>query len=40
MTLVRSIWSHIDKFLAAILLTLRLASLMPARGEAAWRSAG
>ena len=34
MTLVRSIWSHIDKFLAAILLTVALATLMPARGEA------
>ena len=35
MTLVRSIWSHIDKFLAAILLTVALASLVPDRGEAA-----
>jgi sodium/bile acid cotransporter 7 len=35
MTLVRSLWSHIDKFLAAILLTVALAAVMPARGEAA-----
>ena len=35
MTLVRSIWSHIDKFLAAILLTVAFATVMPARGEAA-----
>ena len=35
MTLVRSIWSRIDKFLAAILLTVALATVMPARGEAA-----
>src|SRR5580658_9949159 len=32
---LRSIWSSIDKFLAAILLTVALATLMPARGEAA-----
>ena len=35
MTLLRSIWSHIDKFLAAILLTVAFATVMPARGEAA-----
>src|SRR5580692_3340160 len=35
MTSIRSISSHIDKFLAAILLTVALASVMPARGEAA-----
>ena len=35
MTLVRSIWSHIDRFLAAILLTVAFAAVMPARGEAA-----
>ena len=35
MTLLRSIWSRIDKFLAAILLTVAFASVMPARGEAA-----
>src|ERR1700678_4456923 len=32
---LRSIWSSIDKFLAAILLTVALATVMPARGEAA-----
>src|SRR5271167_4512799 len=31
----RSFWSRIDRFLAAILLTVAFASLMPARGEAA-----
>ena len=31
----RSVWSRIDRFLAAILLTVAFASLMPARGEAA-----
>src|ERR1700722_18697224 len=35
MTSLRSIWSHIDKFLAAILLTVALATVMPVRGEAA-----
>src|ERR1700734_95723 len=35
MTLVRSIWLHIDRFLAAILLTVAFAAVMPARGEAA-----
>jgi solute carrier family 10 (sodium/bile acid cotransporter), member 7 len=35
MTLLRSIWSHIDKFLAAILLTVAFATVMPVRGEAA-----
>jgi sodium/bile acid cotransporter 7 len=35
MTLVRSLWSHIDKFLAAILLTVAFATVMPVRGEAA-----
>jgi solute carrier family 10 (sodium/bile acid cotransporter), member 7 len=35
MTWLRSIWSRIDRFLAAILLTVAFASLMPARGEAA-----
>ena len=35
MALVRSISSHIDKFLAAILLTVALASMIPARGDAA-----
>jgi sodium/bile acid cotransporter 7 len=35
MTLLQSILSRIDRFLAAILLTVGLACLMPARGEAA-----
>jgi len=35
MTWLRSIWSRIDWFLAAILLTVAFASLMPARGQAA-----
>jgi len=35
MTGFRSIWSRIDGFLAAILLTVVFASLMPARGDAA-----
>jgi sodium/bile acid cotransporter 7 len=35
MILIRSVWSRIDKFLAAILLTVALAAVMPARGEAA-----
>jgi sodium/bile acid cotransporter 7 len=35
MTLLRSVWSRIDRFLAAILLTVAFAAVMPARGEAA-----
>jgi sodium/bile acid cotransporter 7 len=35
MTGFRSIWSRIDGFLAAILLTVAFASLVPARGDAA-----
>jgi sodium/bile acid cotransporter 7 len=35
MTLVRSISSRIDRFLAAILLTVAFAAVMPARGDAA-----
>ncbi len=35
MILLRTIWSRIDKFLAAILLTVAFAAMMPARGEAA-----
>jgi sodium/bile acid cotransporter 7 len=35
MTLLRSIWSRIDRFLAAILLTVAFAAVMPARGETA-----
>jgi sodium/bile acid cotransporter 7 len=35
MSQLRSIWSRIDGFLAAILLTVAFASLMPARGDAA-----
>jgi sodium/bile acid cotransporter 7 len=35
MDLLRPIWSHIDKFLAAILLTVAFAAVMPARGQAA-----
>jgi solute carrier family 10 (sodium/bile acid cotransporter), member 7 len=35
MTLVRSVWSRIDRFLAAILLTVVFATVMPARGDAA-----
>jgi sodium/bile acid cotransporter 7 len=35
MTLVGSIWSRIDKFLAAILLTVAFATVMPVRGEMA-----
>ena len=34
MTWLRPIWSRVDRFLAAILLTVGLASVMPARGEA------
>jgi solute carrier family 10 (sodium/bile acid cotransporter), member 7 len=36
MILIRSVWSRIDKFLAAILLTVAFAAVMPARGDAAW----
>jgi solute carrier family 10 (sodium/bile acid cotransporter), member 7 len=35
MTLLHSVWSRIDRFLAAILLTVAFAAVMPARGEAA-----
>jgi len=35
MTLIRTVWSRIDKFLAAMLLTVAFAAVMPARGEAA-----
>ena len=35
MILLRSVWSHIDRFLAAILLTVAFAAVMPARGDAA-----
>jgi sodium/bile acid cotransporter 7 len=35
MILIRSIWSRVDRFLAAILLTVAFAAVMPARGEAA-----
>ena len=35
MTLIRSVWSRIDRFLAAILLTVAFATVMPARGDAA-----
>ena len=35
MVLLRSVWSRIDSFLAAILLTVAFAAMMPARGEAA-----
>jgi sodium/bile acid cotransporter 7 len=35
MTCLRLIWSRIDRFLAAILLTVGLACVMPAQGEAA-----
>ena len=35
MTLVRAVWSRIDKFLAAILLTVAFAAVLPARGDAA-----
>ena len=40
MTLVRSIWSRIDGFLAAILLTVAFATVMPARAMRQRRSAG
>jgi sodium/bile acid cotransporter 7 len=35
MILVRSVWSRIDRFLAAILLTVAFAAVMPVRGNAA-----
>ena len=35
MNSLRSLWSKIDRFLAAILLTVAFAAVMPARGEAA-----
>jgi sodium/bile acid cotransporter 7 len=35
MTLIRAVWSRIDRFLAAILLTVAFAAVLPARGEAA-----
>lgn len=35
MTLIGSVWSRIDRFLAAILLTVAFATVMPARGDAA-----
>jgi sodium/bile acid cotransporter 7 len=35
MTLIRSAWSRIDRFLAVILLTVAFAAVMPARGDAA-----
>jgi sodium/bile acid cotransporter 7 len=35
MILLRSVWSGIDRFLAAILLTVGFAAVMPARGDAA-----
>jgi sodium/bile acid cotransporter 7 len=35
MILLRSVWSRIDRFLAAILLTVSFAAVMPARGDAA-----
>jgi sodium/bile acid cotransporter 7 len=35
MTLIRSVWSRVDGFLALILLTVAFAAVMPARGEAA-----
>src|SRR5271156_6514714 len=35
MILIRSVWSRIDTFLAAILLTVAFAAVMPARGNAA-----
>jgi hypothetical protein len=33
--LLRSVWSRIDRFLAAILLTVAFAAVMPASGDAA-----
>src|ERR1700722_7544095 len=35
MTLLHSVWSRIDRFLVAILLTVAFAAVMPARGDAA-----
>jgi solute carrier family 10 (sodium/bile acid cotransporter), member 7 len=35
MMLLRSVWSRIDRFLAAILLTVAFAAVMPARGDVA-----
>jgi solute carrier family 10 (sodium/bile acid cotransporter), member 7 len=35
MILIRSVWSRIDRFLSAILLTVVFATIMPARGDAA-----
>ncbi len=35
MALIRSVWSRIDGFLAAILLTVAFATVLPARGDAA-----
>jgi sodium/bile acid cotransporter 7 len=35
MIFLRSVWSRIDRFLAAILLTVAFAAVMPARGDAA-----
>jgi hypothetical protein len=35
MILLRSVWSGIDRFLAAILLTVGFAAVMPARGSPA-----
>jgi sodium/bile acid cotransporter 7 len=35
MSLLRTVWSRIDKFLAAILLTVAFASVMPVRGDSA-----
>ena len=35
MARLRPLWSRIDRFLAAMLLTVGLASLLPARGDAA-----
>src|SRR3979490_1019451 len=35
MTLIRSVWSRIDRFLAVFLVTVACAAVMPARGEAA-----
>jgi hypothetical protein len=35
MILLRPVWSRIDRFLAAILLTVAFAAVMPARGDAA-----
>jgi sodium/bile acid cotransporter 7 len=35
MTMIRSLWSRIDRFLAAILATVAFATIMPARGDVA-----